>query len=76
LTSGYEGGREAASALTKQIHQDIGNTSTNLWTCVYYNHQGLKKALAKYKIVQESIFDDFCDGFRSASQLIHMMDVG
>ncbi|KAG8739472.1 hypothetical protein FRC10_005602 [Ceratobasidium sp. 414] len=76
LAGGYDGGREAASALTKQIHQDIGNTSTSLWTCVYYNHQGLKKALVKSKIVQESTFEDFCDGFRSASQLIHMMDVG
>ncbi|KAG8697025.1 hypothetical protein FRC09_008114 [Ceratobasidium sp. 395] len=76
LNGGYDGGREAASALTKQIHQDIGNTSTNLWTCVYYNHQGLKKALVKCKIVQEPVFEEFCDGFRSASQLIHMMDVG
>ncbi|KAG8722487.1 hypothetical protein FRC08_001543 [Ceratobasidium sp. 394] len=76
LAGGYDGGREAASALTKQIHQDIGNTSTNLWTCVYYNHQGLKKALVKSKIVQESTFEEFCDGFRSASQLMHLMDVG
>ncbi|QRV72491.1 hypothetical protein RhiJN_00505 [Ceratobasidium sp. AG-Ba] len=76
LTSGYDGGRDAASTLTKQIHQDIGNTSTNLWTCVYYNHQGLKKALAKSRIVTELAFEEFCDGFRSASQLIHLMDVG
>ncbi|KAF8607930.1 hypothetical protein BDV93DRAFT_519918 [Ceratobasidium sp. AG-I] len=76
LVNGYDGGKEAASALTKHIHQDIGNASTTLWTCVYYNHYGLKKALAKAKIVQESVFDEFCDGFRSASQLIHMMDVG
>lgn len=76
LEKGYEGGREAAAALTKQLHHDIDNNSTNLWTCVYYNHYGLRKALSKYQDVQEQTFDDFCDGFRSASQLIHMMDVG
>ncbi|CAE6426543.1 unnamed protein product [Rhizoctonia solani] len=76
LVNGYEGGREAAASLTRQLHQDLGNTSTSLWTCVYYNHSGLKKVLSKAQIVSESTFDEFCDGFRSASQLIHMMDVG
>ncbi|KDN51039.1 hypothetical protein RSAG8_00668, partial [Rhizoctonia solani AG-8 WAC10335] len=76
LVNGYEGGKEAAASLTKQLHQDLGNTSTSLWTCVYYNHSGLKKVLSKAQIVSEVTFDEFCDGFRSASQLIHMMDVG
>ncbi|KAH7343721.1 hypothetical protein B0J17DRAFT_188440 [Rhizoctonia solani] len=76
LVNGYDGGREAAASLTRQLHQDLGNTSTSLWTCVYYNHSGLKKVLSKAQIVSESTFDEFCDGFRSASQLIHMMDVG
>ena len=76
LVNGYEGGKEAAASLTKQLHQDLGNTSINLWTCVYYNHSGLKKVLSKAQIVSEVVFDEFCDGFRSASQLIHMMDVG
>ncbi|CAE6397729.1 unnamed protein product [Rhizoctonia solani] len=76
LVNGYEGGREAAASLTKQLHQDLGNTSAGLWTCVYYNHSGLKKVLSRAQIVPETTFDEFCDGFRSASQLIHMMDVG
>ncbi|CUA70127.1 hypothetical protein RSOLAG22IIIB_00475 [Rhizoctonia solani] len=76
LVNGYEGGREAAASLTKQLHQDLGNASISLWTCVYYNHSGLKKVLSKAQIVSEATFDEFCDGFRSASQLIHMMDVG
>ncbi|CAE6393252.1 unnamed protein product [Rhizoctonia solani] len=76
LVNGYEGGREAAASLTKQLHQDLGNTSLSLWTCIYYNHSGLKKVLSKAQIVSEVTFDEFCDGFRSASQLIHMMDVG
>ncbi|KAJ1308724.1 hypothetical protein OPQ81_004415 [Rhizoctonia solani] len=76
LVNGYEGGRDAAASLTKQLHQDIGNTSTSLWTCVYYNHSGLKKVLSRAHIVSEAMFEEFCDGFRSASQLIHMMDVG
>ncbi|CAE6431023.1 unnamed protein product [Rhizoctonia solani] len=76
LVNGYEGGREAAASLTKQLHQDLGNASTGLWICVYYNHLGLKKVLSRAQIVSEAVFDDFCDGFRSSSQLIHMMDVG
>ncbi|CAE6523587.1 unnamed protein product [Rhizoctonia solani] len=76
LVNGYEGGREAAASLTKQLHQDLGNTSTSIWTCVYYNHYGLKKVLSKAHIIPETTFDEFCDGFRSASQLIQMMDVG
>ncbi|KAG8763035.1 hypothetical protein FRC11_006325, partial [Ceratobasidium sp. 423] len=76
LVNGYEGGREAAASLTKQLYQDLGNTSTSIWTCVYYNHCGLKKVLSKAQIITEVTFDEFCHGFRSASQLIHMMDVG
>ncbi|KAF8709138.1 Zinc finger protein, partial [Rhizoctonia solani] len=76
LVNGYEGGREAAASLTKQLHQDLGNASTGLWICVYYNHLGLKKVLSRAQIVSEAVFDDFCDGFRSSSQLVHMMDVG
>jgi hypothetical protein len=76
LVKGYEGGREAAAILTKQLHQDLGSTSAGLWTCVYYNHSGLKKILSRAQIIPETTFEEFCDGFRSASQLIHMMDVG
>ncbi|KAF8607277.1 hypothetical protein BDV93DRAFT_603899 [Ceratobasidium sp. AG-I] len=75
LMLGTEGGREAASWLRQHIVAHHG-TNADILVHVFFNREGLGRALKTHLNLQPATFSAFINGFNTASPLMSMLDVG
>ena len=72
---GTEGGREAASKLRQHIIAHHGS-NTDILVHVFFNREGLGRALKTHLNIQPATFNAFIIGFNTASPCMSMLDVG
>lgn len=72
---GTEGGRDAAFKLRQHITANH-DANTDILVHIFFNRQGLSRALKTHLNIQPGIFSAFIDGFNTASPFMSILDVG